>query len=65
MAALDKRPNQAPLLAALKETVAYQRKIQAQAAAQQAQGGGQNGFAIGGAPNPFDSGGVILGGPVG
>ena len=30
--ALEKRPNQAPLIEALKETVAYQRRIQAQAA---------------------------------
>ena len=29
--ALDNRPNQAPLIEALKETVAYQRKLQAQA----------------------------------
>lgn len=62
--ALDHRPNQAPLVDALKETVAYQRKIQAQAAAQQQQGA-QPGFAIGGAPSPFDQGGVILGGPGG
>ncbi len=65
VAALDKRPNQGPLVEALKETVAYQRKIQAQAAAQQQQGGGQNGFSVGGAPNPFNQGGVILGGPGG
>ena len=64
--ALDKRPNQAPLVEALKETVAYQRRIQAQAAAQQQQQqGAQPGFAIGGAPAPFDQGGVILGGPGG
>ena len=49
--ALEKRPNQAPLLEALKATVAYQRKIQAQAAAQQEQGANP-GFAIGGAPAP-------------
>lgn len=30
--ALDHRPNQTPLVAALKETLAYQRKLQAQAA---------------------------------
>ncbi len=35
--ALDQRPNQAPLVEALKETIAYQRRIQAQAAAQQQQ----------------------------
>ena len=29
-AALEKRPNQAPLIEALKETIAYQRKLQAQ-----------------------------------
>lgn len=59
--ALDKRPNQAPLVEALKATVAYQRKIQAQAAAQQA--GDNPGFAIGGAPAPFNQGGTILGHP--
>lgn len=62
--ALDKRPNQAPLIEALKATVSYQRKMQAQAAAQQQQGA-QPGFGIGGAPAPFDQGGVILGGPGG
>ncbi|WP_123027790.1 hypothetical protein [Mycolicibacterium stellerae] len=56
--ALEKRPNQAPLVEALKATVAYQRRIQAQAAAQQADGGG--GFSIGGAPAPFDQGGTIM-----
>jgi hypothetical protein len=61
--ALEKRPNQAPLLEALKSTVAYQRKIQAQASAQQ--GEGAPGFAIGGAPAPFDQGPAIFGGPGG
>jgi hypothetical protein len=64
VAALDKRPNQAPLVEALKNTVAYQRKIQSQAVAQQQQQANP-GFAIGGAPAPFDPGGVILGGPGG
>jgi hypothetical protein len=64
VAALDKRPNQAPLVEALKATVAFQRKIQAQMAAQQAQGD-QGGFSIGGAPAPFDQGSVIMGGPGG
>ncbi len=59
--ALEKRPNQAPLVEALKATVSYQRKIQAQAAAQQA--GDNPGFAIGGAPAPFDQGGTIMGHP--
>ncbi len=64
--ALEHRPNQAPLIAALKETVTYQRKIQAQAAAQQQQAGAsQPGMSIGGAPSPFDQGGVIMGGPGG
>lgn len=58
--ALDKRPNQAPLVEALKATVAYQRKLQAQSQAQQ---GGNPGFAIGGAPAPFDQGGTILPNP--
>ncbi len=57
--ALEKRPNQAPLVEALKETVAYQRRIQAQAQAQQAQDGNP-GFSIGGAPAPFDQGGTIM-----
>jgi protein-disulfide isomerase len=65
VAALDKRPNQEPLIAALKETIAYQQKIQAQMVAQQQQQGGQNGFSIGGAPAPFNQGGVVLGGPGG
>lgn len=57
--ALEKRPNQAPLLEALKATVAYQRRIQAQAEAQQAEGG-NGGFSIGGAPAPFDQGGTLM-----
>lgn len=57
--ALEKRPNQAPLVEALKATVAYQRKLQAQAAAQQAQGNGGNNFAIGGAPAPFPGGQIL------
>jgi hypothetical protein len=64
--ALDKRPNQTPLVEALKATLAYQRKLQAQAAmAQQAQSEpgynmgqmgqpptapGQPGVAVGGGP---------------
>jgi hypothetical protein len=60
--ALQKRPNQAPLVDALKATVSYQRKMQAQVAAQQSQGGNPN-FAIGGAPAPFDQGGTIMGHP--
>ena len=61
--ALAKRPNQAPLVEALKATVAYQRKLQSQAAAQQAQGSDGSNFAIGGAPAPFDQGGTIMGHP--
>ena len=57
--ALEKRPNQAPLVEALKATVSYQRRIQAQAQAQQ-QGQGGNGFSIGGAPAPFDQGSTIM-----
>ncbi|MUL85937.1 MULTISPECIES: hypothetical protein [unclassified Mycolicibacterium] len=37
--ALDKRPNQVPLINALKSTVAYQRKMQAQSNAQVGSGG--------------------------
>jgi hypothetical protein len=51
-AALDKRPNQAPLVEALKETIVYQRKLQAQMANQGA-GGQQPGFNYGvGQPPP-------------
>ncbi len=57
--ALEKRPNQAPLVEALKATVSYQRRIQAQAQAQQGQGG-NGGFSIGGAPAPFDQGSTIM-----
>ncbi len=46
--ALEKRPNQAPLIEALKETIAYQRKLQAQM--QNANTGQQPGFSIGGPP---------------
>jgi hypothetical protein len=45
---LKYRPNQTPLIEALKETVAYQRKLQAQA--QNAVAPNQGGFAIG--PQP-------------
>lgn len=38
--ALEYRPNQTPLVEALKETLAYQRKLQARAAQQAAAGGG-------------------------
>lgn len=40
--ALDKRPNQVPLIKALKSTLAYQRKLQAQSNAQIPQQGGFN-----------------------
>jgi hypothetical protein len=50
-AALEKRPNQAPLIEALKETIAYQRKLQAQM--QNANTGQQPGFNMGvGQPPP-------------
>jgi hypothetical protein len=62
--ALEKRPNQAPLIEALKETIAYQRKLQAQM--QNANTGQQPGFNIGGPPpgqgNPNNTGiGLIPG----
>jgi hypothetical protein len=60
--ALEERPNQAPLIEALKATIAYQRKLQARAVMQQQMQQNQEGFAIGGAPPPFDPGGVIPGG---
>ena len=64
--ALDHRPNQVPLVEALKETIAYQRRIQAQAAAQQQQQGASPGFGIGGRRRrPSTRVGVILGGPGG
>ncbi len=50
-AALEKRPNQAPLIEALKETIAYQRRLQAQM--QNANTGQQPGFNMGvGQPPP-------------
>ncbi|ART69656.1 hypothetical protein BTO20_14580 [Mycobacterium dioxanotrophicus] len=39
VAALDKRPNQTPLIDALKNTLAYQRKLQARANGSQSSGG--------------------------
>ena len=63
--ALDYRPNQAPLVEALKETLAYQRRLQAMQ--QNANNGQQQpGFAIGqpapGVPlQPGQNSGVILG----
>ena len=49
--ALDYRPNQAPLIEALKETLAYQRKLQAQT--QNANAGQQPGYNFGvGQPPP-------------
>ena len=49
--ALDHRPNQAPLIDALKETLAYQRKLQAQM--QNANAGQQPGYNFGvGQPPP-------------
>jgi hypothetical protein len=49
-AALEKRPNQTPLIEALKETIAYQRKLQAQM--QNANTGQQPGFNMGQTPLP-------------
>jgi hypothetical protein len=48
--ALDYRPNQAPLIEALKETLAYQRKLQAQM--QNANAGQQPGYNLGGGQMP-------------
>jgi hypothetical protein len=47
--ALEKRPNQAPLIEALKETIAYQRKMQARAQNAQAP---QQGINMGQTPLP-------------
>jgi hypothetical protein len=68
--ALDYRPNQAPLITALKDTIAYQRKLQAQM--QNANQPQQGGFNIGQAPlppgvpqdpaNPNNTG-IAIGGP--
>jgi hypothetical protein len=63
--ALDYRPNQAPLIEALKETLAYQHRLQAMQ--QNANNGQQQpGFAIGQPapgvpPQPGQNSGVILG----
>lgn len=67
--ALDKRPNQVPLIKALKSTLSYQRKLQAQAAAQIPQQGAVNpgigqfpaGIApIPGGAQPGPSGGIQI-----
>ncbi|WP_026256001.1 hypothetical protein [Mycobacterium sp. 155] len=44
VAALDKRPNQTPLIEALKNTLAYQRKLQARANAAVPPGGASGGI---------------------
>ncbi|MCG7611232.1 hypothetical protein BA059_06600 [Mycolicibacterium sp. (ex Dasyatis americana)] len=57
--ALDKRPNQVPLIKALKSTLAYQRKLQAQSNAQISRGGvnpGVGQFPGGIAPIPGGAG---------
>ena len=56
--ALDYRPNQAPLIAALKDTLAYQRKMQA--LQQNANPSQQPGFNIGGPGNPNSTGSGII-----
>ncbi|KHO18829.1 hypothetical protein [Mycolicibacterium setense] len=68
--ALDKRPNQVPLINALKSTLSYQRKLQAQSAAQIPQQGAVNpgvgqfpgGIAPipGGGAQPGPSGGIQI-----
>ncbi|QRY44550.1 hypothetical protein JVX93_29695 [Mycolicibacterium boenickei] len=57
--ALDKRPNQVPLIDALKSTLSYQRKLQAQS---QAQIPKQSGLNPGIAPIPGGGGGQPSGG---
>ena len=65
--ALDQRPNQAPLIQALKDTLAYQRKLKAQM--ENNVSGQQPGlnFGVGqpppgmGSPNPGDGSGVFVG----
>jgi hypothetical protein len=57
--ALDKRPNQVPLINALKSTLSYQRKLQAQS---QAQIPKQSGLNPGIAPIPGGGGGQPSGG---
>jgi len=70
--ALDYRPNQAPLIEALKETLAYQHKLQAQM--QNANAGQQPGYNFGVGqpppgmgpmqpPGPGDNNGVYIGVP--
>lgn len=67
IAALDKRPNQVPLIDALKNTLAYQRKLQARANGAQSSGGisgGINQTGPGQVPIPGAPGtpGISLGG---
>lgn len=64
---LKYRPNQNPLVDALKETVAYQRKRQAQSEASGGSGGGVNMGINQNAPGqvPYPGGGGIFGGPNG
>ncbi|MGV9801389.1 hypothetical protein ACWDTP_25425 [Mycobacterium sp. NPDC003449] len=64
--ALDKRPNQTPLVDALKSTVAYQRKQAAQAAGPQTPGGITAGInqlppGLGADPTNPDNTGVFIG----
>ncbi|MDH6195269.1 hypothetical protein M2272_001898 [Mycobacterium frederiksbergense] len=66
--ALDKRPNQTPLIDALKSTIAYQRKLQAQSSAQRGGGGftaGINQPAPGLPANPANPNAGVFIGPSG
>lgn len=58
--ALDKRPNQTPLVDALKQTVSYQRTLQRRAAAA---GAPSNGFTLGTADttDSDDDSGIVIG----
>jgi hypothetical protein len=62
--ALEHRPNQAPLLEALKATLAYQRKLQAQAQ-NSVQGPAPAQIAVGPTPGPLPPGGAQPGPSVG
>lgn len=59
LVALDKRPNQTPLVDALRATLAYQRKLQAQAA-MAGSGGGSTPQAPSWAPTPGDDNSQFL-----
>jgi hypothetical protein len=60
--ALNYRPNQTRLIAALQDTVAYQAKTQAQMAAMQQQQGSSSSVVMGANQAPSSNGGIGIGG---